>query len=54
MVMLGGGEGGKEGGGGVGEDEVRRNSKMIEAMTEEWVKKAGEMLEKKKKEILTV
>ena len=53
-VKKGGGEGGKEGGGGVGEDEVRRNSKMIEAMTEEWVKKAGEMLEKKKKEILTV
>ena len=53
-VRKGGGGGGKEGGGGVGEDEVRRNGKMIEAMTEEWVKKAGEMLERKKKEILTV
>ncbi|KAM3573107.1 hypothetical protein VYU27_004918 [Nannochloropsis oceanica] len=49
-----GGEGGKEGRTGVGEDEVRRNEKLIEAMTEEWVKKAGEMLERKRKEILTV
>lgn len=39
---------------GVGEDDVRRNNKLIEAMTEEVVKKAGEMLEVKKKEILTV
>ena len=33
---------------------MRRNSKLIESMTEEVVKKAGELLEKKKKEIVTI
>lgn len=36
------------------EDDVRRNSKAVEAMTEELVKKCGDMLEKKKAEILRV
>jgi ribosome recycling factor len=36
------------------EDDVRRNSKVIEAMTEELVKKCTDMLEQKKKEIMTV
>ncbi|TFJ86355.1 hypothetical protein NSK_002563 [Nannochloropsis salina CCMP1776] len=43
-----------EGKEGVGEDDVRRSSKLIESMTEEWVKRVGEALEKKKKEIMTV
>ena len=33
---------------------MRRNSKAVEAMTEELVKKCADMLERKKKEILTV
>ncbi len=36
------------------EDDVRRNSKVVEAMTEELVKKCTDMLERKKKEILTI
>lgn len=36
------------------EDDIRRNSKLVEAMTEELVKKCTDMLERKKKEIMTV
>lgn len=36
------------------EDDIRRNSKVVEAMTEELVKKCTDLLEKKKKEIMTV
>ena len=36
------------------EDDIRRNSKLVEALTEELVKKCTDMLERKKKEILTV
>ena len=40
--------------GSASEDDVRRNAKQVEGMTEELVKKCGDLLERKKKEILTV